>query len=440
MIMVSISRDIAYRALAQWTGDFGDPQAILEKLIPVDIKAEDSAFARELFFGVIKYQRKLDYISSKFLSAKKIGRKLNQIIRLGVYQLLQTPNIPEYAVVSESGDLAHKYFARRQAGFINAVLRNIIRKKDNIKLPDKDNSPVEYLGVIYSYPDWLIERYIDRFGFDQTEQFLDWCNKPPALSFFINKYSGNERETIEKLQGESIPVTANEVFDGFYLTSEPHRLINSQIFKSGRIIISDAAQGLSPKALNPEPGTTTLDLFAAPGSKTAALSGMIGAGGMVIASDNNIKRIKLMRSNIRRWQTGNVFLISSSALQFASRRNFRYILADVPCSGTGTMRRNPDLRWKLKPDEIRHQASKQSYFIQAAASMLKTGGRLVYSTCSIEPEENGQIVKKFLKHNPGFRLKAVDDLKRFEEQSGIYSAMPHIHHSDGAFVAVIERG
>jgi 16S rRNA (cytosine967-C5)-methyltransferase len=216
-------------------------------------------------------------------------------------------------------------------------------------------------------------------------------------------------------------------------------MLRSKPFSDGSIIISDPAQSLAVRALKVSSGDIVIDLFAAPGGKTASLAGLVGSDGYVIAVDLSLKRIKLLKSNIDRWCLKNVFPVCGDALKFASGRNFKYILADAPCSGTGTIRRNADLRWNLQETEIKRQAKRQARLIEAAANMLQSGGRLVYSTCSLEPEENIRVVENFLKQNKAYRLIELHEFDKFIGMGGTLEVIPHRHFSDGAFVALIEK-
>jgi len=437
--MLSIARIAAYNALLEWAKSQADPHVIINGLTQNINKHEDAAFARELFFGSIKFQRKIDYYSNHYFASKKLAPRLRQIIRLGFYQLLQTTNIPDYAIVSETVDLARTSCSTKQAGFVNAVMRNYIRDKTKVKLPDPDTEPVKFLGIEYSYPGWLVERYLKRFGLAQTRELLEWGNTPPKLCFFVNLSIANDLKIEQQLNDLKIEYQKLDLFEGCYQCLNSGALLKSKIFNDGAIIISDAAQSLAPKVLGVPAGETVLDLFAAPGGKTAALAARIGADGRIIASDFSIDRLKTLKSNLNRCRLKNVLLFCGDALKFASRENFRYILADVPCSGTGTIRRNPDLRWKLTIDDIGRQASKQAKLLRAAADLLKPGGRIVYSTCSLEPEENSQIIESFLKQNRAFRLIDVDEFDEFKIQAGMYEVSPLKHQMDGAFIAVMEK-
>jgi len=437
--MPSIARIVAYNALLEWAKSQADPHVIINGLTQNINKHEDAAFARELFFGSIKFQRKIDYYSSHYFASKKLAPRLRQIIRLGFYQLLQTTNIPEYAIVSETVELARTSCSAKQAGFVNAVMRNYLRDKAKIELPDPKAEPVKFLGIEHSYPGWLVERYLKRFDFEQTREMLDWGNTPPKLCFFINRGIADDSKIEQQLDDLKIEFQKLDSFEGCYQCLNPGQLLKSKLFGDGAIIISDPAQSLAPKALRVPDGETVLDLFAAPGGKTAALAAKVGADGQVIAADYSMDRLKVLKGNINRWRLRNVLLFCGDALKFASRENFRYILADVPCSGTGTIRRNPDLRWKLTADDIGRQVSKQIRLLRAAAGLLKSSGRIVYSTCSLESEENGQIIDRFLKQNRHFRLIEVDEFSEFKIQAGMYEVSPLKYHADGAFIAVMEK-
>ena len=438
--MSSIARIIACQSLIKWAESKNDPHQIIISRINNSVKPEDAAFARELFFGTIKLKRKIDYCYSQYVTSKDVELKLKQVLRLGFYQLIQTVNIPEYAVVSETVDLAKQFCSQKQTGFINAVMRNYLRQPDRVKLPDIENDPAKYLGIEYSYPDWLVKRYLNRFGLDRTIEILKWGNTPPDFFFFINKYFKSGDGIEDDLKQLNIHFQRFEPFEGYYRCLNPQILLKSKLFHEGAVIVGDPAQSIAVAAMAAPEGEAVLDLFAAPGGKTASLAGMVGGKGQVYAVDISLKRLRILKQNINRWRLNNVFIFCSDILKFASGRKFKYILADVPCSGTGTIRRNADLRWNLKEQDIYRHSEKQLLFIKEAASMLKPGGKLVYSTCSMEPEENGYIIDTFLKQNDGYGLQSLDGFGDFKTPGGMYEAMPFQYQTDGAFVAVIEKG
>lgn len=437
--MPSIARVIAFKSLLQWEKTRKDPHSIIAGFINDKLKPEDASFARELFFGAIKFKRKLDYYAKAYFPRQQLEFKLKMIIRLGLYQLIQTPNIPDYAVVSEAVELARDFCSTKDAGFVNAVLRNYIRNPQKIRLPDEKSDPVKFLGIQYSYPDWLVQRYFSRFGFDETVKILQSGNAPPDMCFFVNEFITTPEDVESDLENLKICYRKSELFAGYYHCYDSNQLLRSKIFLNGEIIIGDPAQGLAPALLEVPAGETVLDIFSAPGGKTAALANMVGHEGSVIATDISLGRLKILKGNTKRWRLDNVYVLCSDGLKFASRRKFKYILADVPCSGTGVMRRNPDLRWNLKEENIKRLADIQKMLIKVVADKLEHKGRLVYSTCSFEPEENRSVVIDFLKQNKNFCLGDFKGFDEFRAYKGMYETAFHRHSCDGAFIAVIER-
>ncbi len=437
--MPSSARIIAFKSLLQWEKTRRDPHSIIADFINDKLKPEDASFTRELFFGVIKFKRKLDYYAKAYFPSQSLKIELRLIIRLGLYQLIQTRNIPDYAVVSEAVELTREFCSIKDAGFINAVLRNYIRNPQKIRLPDKKSAPIRFLGINYSYPDWLVRRYVNRLGFDETEKILRFGNAPPDTCFFVNEYIATQQDIENRLNDLNIRYRKNELFEGYYNCYDPHQLLRSEIFLNGNIVIGDPAQRLAPALLAVPTGETVLDIFSSPGGKTAALANAVGRRGSVIATDISLERLRVLICNIKRWHLDNIYVFCSDGLRFASGKKFKYILADVPCSGTGVLRRNPDLRWNLKKEDIKRLADTQKRLIRAVADKLERKGRLVYSTCSFEPEENREVVIDFLKQNKNFCLGDFKGYDEFRTEKGIYETVPHRHSCDGVFVAVIEK-
>jgi 16S rRNA (cytosine967-C5)-methyltransferase len=437
--MSSIARTLAFELLVAWEDTGDDPQSLAARYIAESISPEDAGFARELFFGSIKLRRKLDFYISAYTSATRISLAIKTALRLGFYQLLQTSNIPNYAIVSESVDLVKAQGRPKAQGFVNAILRNYIRHPEKVKLPDSATHPIDCLGIQYSYPNWLVKRYLERFGFEETGRLLQIGNQPPPVCFFANRYLLDD-ETLElKLSAIGIAFKKFEAFAGYYDCDDPYRLIRSQPFLDGEIVIGDPAQSLATGALSALSGEIVWDVFAAPGGKTIGLANQVGKSGWVIASDLYADRVKLLLFNCRRCRLENVLIFCGDILQFATKRKFKYILADVPCSCTGTMRRNPDLRWRLKETDFGRLADRQLTLMAKAAGFLENGGRLIYSTCSIEPEENQQMVAKFLRQNSEFHLSEIAGFEHFRMDTGMLGTMPSRDQVDGAFIAAIER-
>jgi 16S rRNA (cytosine967-C5)-methyltransferase len=437
--MASIARAIACELLNKWETGKADPQTLAAREIDKAIEPRDNAFARELFFGVIRYRRKLDYYVGKYTNLRRTPLPTKTILRLGAYQLLMAPNIPQYAVVSESVELAKSSGKGRADRFVNAVLRNLIRDKESFELPDKQSDQAKYLGVYYSYPDWIVRRYLNRFGFENTALLLEFGNQPAPVYFYINSLNADNHGSLDELQKTGIQTQPVESFPDYYECDNPTELIKSKAFTDGKVVIADPAQSLAVEALELRPGAEVWDMFASPGGKTIKIAGVVGPSGVIFASDRYPDRAKLLRLNLNRCRIENAHVFCADILKFASRRKFEYILADVPCSCTGTMRRNPDLRWRLQEKDIARLAANQYRLLTAASAFLAAGGRLVYSTCSIEPEENQELIEKFLTNNGAFRLVDFSKANRFVETRGIMAAKPSRDKIDGVFVAAIEK-
>jgi 16S rRNA (cytosine967-C5)-methyltransferase len=437
--MASIARAIACELLNKWETGKADPQTLAAREIDKKIEQRDQAFARELFFGVIRYRRKLDYYIGKFANLARIPLPLKTILRLGAYQLLMMPNIPEYAVVSETVELAKSGGRKRAAGFVNATLRNIIRNRGKIEMPDCESNPISYLGIRYSYPDWLVRRYLKRYGFAETSQLLEFGNQPAPICFYINSAVVNKESLIAELRNLPVQIRPVDSFPDYYECDNPTELIKSKAFADGKVVIADPAQSLAVEALELRPGAEVWDMFASPGGKTVKLAGIVGEKGMVFASDKYPDRMELLRQNVARCRLTNIILFRADILTFTPRRKFKYILADVPCSCTGTMRRNPDLRWRIQEKDIAQLAANQFRLLTAASAFLADKGRLVYSTCSIEPEENHELIERFLASNKKFRLIELNKSKQFVDKQGMITTRPSKDKIDGIFVAAIEK-
>lgn len=437
--MASIARTIALDLLIKWENSHTDPQFLAAREIDKSVESRDGAFARELFFGVIRYRRKLDYYIGKYINLQRTPLPTKTILRLGAYQLLMAPNIPQYAVVSESVELAKSGGKGRADRFVNAVLRNIIRNQDKAELPDSKTDPINYLGVQYSYPDWLVKRYLKRFGFEETSRLLQIGNEPAPVCFYINDGIADSQSLINEFQESGIQIRPIESFPDYYECDNPADLIKSKAFADGKVVIADPAQSLAVEALDLRLGVEVWDMFASPGGKTIKMAGIVGKAGTVFASDRYPDRVKLLTQNINRCKLGNVRVFCADILTFASKRKFQYILADVPCSCTGTIRRNTDLRWRLQENDIAHLAANQYRLLTASKAFLADGGRMVYSTCSIEPEENQELIDKFLANNKEFRLVDLSEKKRFSENQGTIATLPSRDKIDGVFVAAVEK-
>jgi len=411
---------------------------------------------------VVRWQATLDCLIARKTTAGREQRPaLKNLLRLGLYQIFWLDRIPPHAAVHETVEQAKRSGHGHQAGFINAVLRGYLREADEIKKILADMK-ISQPALGWSHPEWLVEKWRKNFGEEKTRQLLDWNNTPPKTYARVNalKFSGTcvspvifsatkpaspmqpTGETPVPLLRDAGDLLArwreeNVEYDfftrdwtgenlAFELKSHPPlNLLPS--FRAGWFYLQDPSTLLAPALLGAQPGETILDLCAAPGGKTTFIAQQMHNTGKIIAQDLDQNRLKLVKENCARLGVTCVEAVLPSTLNSQLSTNFDRILVDAPCSNTGVMRRRVDLRWRIIPEEISRLQKTQLELLRQAATKLKPGGVLVYSTCSLEPEENSELVKQFLAAQPDFKLEAERQL------------LPFADGVDGAYVARLKH-
>jgi 16S rRNA (cytosine967-C5)-methyltransferase len=453
-------RQIAARVLGQRRVNGPFVEDLLEcALANAQISSVDRGLCQELVYGIVRRQATLDWLILRKTNGREQKPALQNLLRLGLYQIFWLDRIPEHAAVHETVELAKQSGFGSQAGFVNAVLRGYLREGDEtrkllagLKISDP--------AIGDSHPDWLVKKWRKQFGEEHTRQLLEWNNSPPKTFARVNTlkiWEGrraavpNQPETkksstvtcrfsldeaaallLEKWREENVEydfvrrdwLDENLMFE---LKSHPP-LASLESFRDGWFYIQDPSTLLAPMLLGAQPGETILDMCAAPGGKTTFIAQLMDNQGRIVAQDISADRLQLIRENCLRLGVTCVEIVLSSNSQFAIRNSqFDRILVDAPCSNTGVMRRRVDLRWRISPEEISRLRQTQLDLLQLAATKLKPGGVLVYSTCSLEPEENSEVVKEFLREHPEFNLESERKL------------LPFVDNVDGAYVARILR-
>jgi 16S rRNA (cytosine967-C5)-methyltransferase len=439
----SISRNLAWKSILEYQRSGKDPGAILNVLVTPDIHGADRNLIWELTMGTIRYLKKLDFMAQKFIKAPLSKQKPEVLaaLRMGLYQLTQTTGTPEYAAVDDTVEIVGRALTKRDAGFVNAVLRTFLREQSDIKYPDPETDPIDYLSIFYSYPEWLVRRWHARFGFEETEKILIANNRRPKTSFKIITQKNDRISAIENLKEDGIEVEAGRFLPDFIVAEKTGAVLRSSLFKEGYLNVQDESQGLPVLLLNPPPGETVLDLCSAPGGKTIALADRVGPRGKVVSIDINPERVVLVKQNIERIGFSNIEIIESDLFEFATTRKFRYILLDVPCGGFGTLSGNPDLKWNKSEGDIRRLSELQLKMLTKASSHLSNDGCLVYSTCTTEPEEIEEVTENFLKSHSQFKLDDGNSslLEPFKTDIGIYRSWPHKHDLGGGGFARLKK-
>ncbi len=420
-------RQIAVHALLEHAEGSGYIEDILDRhLAKENSKPKDRALAQELAYGIIRWQRTLDwFISSKI---KREPQRLAQILlRLGLYQLLLLDRVPDHAAVHETVEIAKESGLRVEAGFVNAILRAFAREKATSRAVLSQLQEREP-AVGFSHPQWLVNRWLSQWSAPEVTQLLRWNNTPPPTYARVNTLKTTPAELHQRWLEEEVAAQAHPldwVDNGlvFRLRSHPP-LFDLPTFSEGRFYIQDPSTLMAVTLLNPRAGENILDLCAAPGGKTTFIAQLMQNRGHIVAEDSQPARLKLVRENCERMGVTCFRSALSKRINIAPDSSlFDRILVDAPCSNTGVLRRRVDLRWRLRMEEIQRLGRSQQALLSDASRRLKPGGTLVYSTCSLEPEENRAITRQFLVEHGDFRLDLDRELVPFrDEVDGAYVA------------------
>lgn len=446
------SRALALQTLLTWelTGQYPDQllRDVLEK--KPGMKPSDRALLYQLVYGVLRWQGRLDWVIQQFSQRplKKVSPKALTILRLGVFQILFLSRIPVSAAVNESVKLAKSGRAPWAADFINAVLRAVDREKAKIVYPSPE-IPLDFLSVNTSHPPWLIRQWLDLWGFAKTEAFCLSNNRIPPLTLRVNTHKTNRQDLLQRLENQTIralPTSFSPLGIRIEETDQPPG--QSDLYRQGFFQIQDEASQLVGYVLDPQPGQRILDLCAGAGGKATHLAQLMHNQGLILAVDLSSKKIEDLMGNSRRLGITNIKGLAgdgTNAALFSPETDFfDRILVDAPCSGWGVMDRNPDLKWRLGPEDGPRLAQMQNKFLQNAAGWLKSGGVLVYCTCTLNREENQEVVENFLKTHPEFDLEKASEVlpepaRGLVDTEGFYQTWPPDRGLDGFFAARLKK-
>ncbi len=423
--------------------------AYADILLDKELKAfgpKDASFATELGYGVLRRCITLDWLVDRFsaIKAKRLELRVLNALRLGLYQIYFLTKVPASAAINESVELVKNTTGSGKAGFVNAVLRKAAQEKDSISFPVQFNEPLKHVSINFSHPEWLVRRWIERFGVDSTIELCNANLNPPPKTIRANLLKNTRQGLMDELKKE-----------GF--SGGPTRFSPSGIFISDaaaskklnpwdeRFYIQDEASQIVPLLLSLSPGQTILDACAAPGGKAAHIAEIMGDTGIVYALDKREARLKTLKDSLNRLGITIVRPIeadSTMPLGFikGEKRRFDATLVDAPCSGLGVLRRVPDIKMKRKEADLKALSEAQSLILQNISGYVKKAGLLVYSVCSTEPEETIDVVKGFLEKNKMFEIEDArgvlpDECSGLVDERGFLLTLPHKHDMDGFFAA-----
>ena len=412
------------------------------------LSPQDRALLTELSYGVLQRLNTLDWILSLYLERplEQLTPWIRNILRLGAYQLCYLQRVPSAAAVDEAVKQAHRYGHQGVAGLVNAVLRKVSEKGENLPWPAARRSPDEYLSLYYSYPLWMVQRWLAQLGFKETEALCAAGNKPAPLTVRTNILRFTRPELRQKLEQEGVVTTELQYAPQGLQLKLGGRLEEMESFRRGFFQVQGEASMLVAPLLNPRPGEMVLDLCSAPGGKTVHLAMLMENKGTVIAADLHPHRLKLVEGAARRQGVEIIHpeKLDGRAMPDNKQGLFHRVLLDVPCSGLGVLRRKGDLKWRRQPEDIPALAILQDQLLRSAFSALRPGGVLLYSACTFEAEETVDVINRFLKEEPAASMSLLapllpDALRNEEKEEGMLQLWPHRHSMDGFFMARIRK-
>ncbi len=446
-------RDLALKILNRLVHKRDSPDNYLNDLFEhaPHLDERDRAFISQLVQGVSRWRLRLDWMIGQFTEfpLKKMEIPILNILRLALYQIFYLDRVPESSAVNEAVNQVKSIKSPRYiTSFVNGLLRNICRHKDRISFPDQVREPVGYLSVFYSYPPWLVEKWIREFGKEFTEGLLCSQNNLPQLNIRTNTLLVSRGKLIEYLDEEGVTGRpAPYAPEGMILEGFKGRVTELKAFKRGLFQVQDQAAIITSHLIAPRPGDTVLDICSGLGGKSTHMAALMGGSGNILALDINRKRLATLVYNAHRLGIDNIRpVVADASKSLSSTFSFKFdkVMVDAPCSGLGIISRHPDIKWNRDEKDIIRLSFLQKTIMNETASVIKKGGRILFVTCTISKEENEEIVKDFLNRNSDMSLenlkKHVPDwgLDLIDNQ-GFFRTFPHIHHMDGFFAALFRK-
>ena len=417
--------------------------ALKKQLAAGGLEGREAALATQLCFGVVQNQLLLDFYLSKFsnIPLRRMESKVVQALRLGLYQMLFLSRIPQSAAVNSSVELTRTHCKNPRApGMVNAILRSLQRNLNQLPtIPQND--PAEYLSILYSHPVWLVEELLPLLGSEGTAEYLQANNSQPPITAMVNTTRATTQQVAQLLAEQGVEVTSHPWLKGCLILNKTGNLERLDAYQQGLFYVQDPASRLMALASGAAPGMRVLDVCAAPGGKSFAAAIQMENQGEVISSDLHPHKKKLIQAGADRL---GLSIIKPMTADGKVRREewvsaFDLVLVDAPCSGLGVIRKKPDIRYK-DPEPLADLPQVQQAILENAAGYVKQGGVLMYSTCTILPRENGEIVAAFLKKHPEFVREAFTlPGPAGEVSEGEITLWPQVHQTDGFFICKLRK-
>jgi 16S rRNA (cytosine967-C5)-methyltransferase len=436
------ARSIALRVFLEWESSKESADAILKRCLPSgEGPNRERALVHELVWGVFRWRGRLDW-QLGFLLDRPLGdleRSVLWILRLGLYQLEHLDRVPPHAAVDTSVELV-KRFSKGAAGFVNAVLRRAPDKLASIVEPDAAEDPIGHLVARTSHPAWLLTRWLERYGFRKTLELAAANNEKPSLTLRVVSERVDREDLIAELAASGVTAHAGCLLPDYVHVPGGWHPRLAEFLKTGLCVVHDEASGLVSHLARPSRGATILDVCAAPGGKAIHLASLCGQA-RVVAADRSLGRLRLLRTAASRVSAIPIHPLVCDGRRPATLGGFSRVLVDAPCTNTGVLGKRPDARWRRTPEDLPRLAKLQGELLDAARGQVRSAGLLVYSTCSLEPEENEDVIRAFLdRHRTDALAEAAEVLPDGVVSGPFLRTDPTQLPLDGIFGAAIRPG
>lgn len=450
--MIAPARVAAYQVLSAVSSGRADLPDALADARGTLRDDRDKSLTAEIVIGVQRWRATLDYLIAHFSKrpTERLDPEVLEVLRLSAYQLLHLTRVPASAVVDDAVNLTGRAGKRSARGLVNAVLRSISRARTALPLPnrpdslDNEEAALDYLSITLSHPRWLARRWYRRYGFDATEAWLQFNNLPASLTLRANRLRNTPDELRERLQRENVLVDDAQ-FAPDALIVKSGQPLRSRGVGEGWFVVQDEASQLVALLARPQPNERVLDTCASPGGKTTAFAAVMGDTGLLVACDVREKRMELLKRTVTACGATRVQLVRADLIQGLPFWDaFDCVFVDAPCSGLGTLRRDPDIKWRRREEELAVLAAAQLAMLGRAAAAVAVGGRLIYATCSSEHDENEAVAARFLAASPHFvplhpGTLAASIPDAVIDAAGHLRTYPHVHRLEAFFGAVFVR-
>ncbi|OUL24733.1 16S rRNA (cytosine(967)-C(5))-methyltransferase [Nostoc sp. RF31YmG] len=445
-------RQIAFLALRDvHKGAYGD--VALDKVLQkVKLQDINRRLVTELVYGSVRRQRTLDTLIDQLAKKKshQQPKDLRTILHLGLYQLCYQERIPASAAVNTTVQLAKENGFSGLTGFVNGLLRQYIRLAENnkgdyphlpLQLPE---NPLERLGILYSFPDWIIQVWLEQLSFAETEQLCEWMNQSPTIDLRVNPLQTSTDVVEKALQSVDVLVKRlPNLPQALRLISNSGPIQNLPGFQEGWWVVQDSSAQMVSHLLDPRPGEVVIDACAAPGGKTTHIAELMGDKGKIWACDRTSSRLRKLQENARRLNLQSIQICTGDSRQFLQFQNTGdRVLLDAPCSGLGTLHRHADARWRQTPETVQELTKLQKELLSHTSTFVKPGGVLVYATCTLHPAENEEVISEFLTEFPNWQIEpphADSPLFSYSTPQGWCKVWPHRQNMDGFFMVRLRK-